>query len=203
MHRRVRTWIRAATIGQLAVLTIALQYPIRLLVNVAFLATACTSHPTSPAPTTSRAELTAFPNLDSYVLANSHDYDVKEHTGTTEEFSTADGIRCSINGYTAMSCSTPFALPGTTSGSTDSSCTSVGPNNVPLKDGDPHPYRFRQSNTSCTSGQSEKRLPNGSKINYDAQGVTYLTCAADVNLVACIDNQKHGFVLQPSRSWTF
>ena len=75
--------------------------------------------------------------------------------------------------------------------------------NVPLKDGDPHPYRFRQSNTSCTSGQSEKRLPNGSKLNYDAQGITYFTCAADVNLVASIDNQKHGFVLQPSRSWTF
>lgn len=173
------------------------------LIATAFAGAACTSNPASPTPTTARAELTNFPNLDKYVLVNSHDYDVKEHTGTTEEFSTADGIRCSINGYTAMSCSTPFALPGTSSGSTDSSCTSVGPNSVPLRDGDPQPYRFRQSTTSCTSGPLEKRLPNGSKMTYDAQGVTYFTCAADVNLVACIDDKKHGFVLQPSRSWTF
>lgn len=173
------------------------------LIATACLGTACTSHPTSPTPTTARAELTSFPNVDDYVLVNSSDYDVREHTGTTEEFSTADGIRCSINGYTSMSCSTPFALPGTTSGSTDTSCTSVGPNSVPLRDRDPHPYQFRQSNNSCTSGAPEKQLPNGSKINYDAQGVTYFTCAADVNLVACIDHNKHGFVLQPSRSWTF
>jgi hypothetical protein len=174
-----------------------------LLIATAYLATACASHPASPAPTTPHAELTTFPNLNDYALVTSHDYDVKEHTGTTEEFSTADGIRCSINGYTAMSCSTPFALPGTSSGSTDSSCTSVGPNSVPLRDGDPQPYRFRQSSTSCTSGPLEKQLPNGSKINYDAQGVTYFTCAADINLIACIDDKKHGFVLQPSQSWTF
>ncbi|MUL66494.1 hypothetical protein BOO86_18615 [Mycobacterium sp. CBMA 234] len=173
------------------------------LLAAAYLGAACASHPARPAPTTSRAELTSFPNLDSYVLVNSRDYDVAEHTGTTEEFSTADGIRCSINGYTEMSCSTPFALPGTTSGSTDSSCTSVGPSSVPLRDGDPQPYGFRQSNNSCTSGPLEKQLPNGSKINYDAQGVTYFTCAADANLVACINDKKHGFVLQPSRSWTF
>ncbi|MUL44570.1 hypothetical protein FZI85_17795 [Mycobacterium sp. CBMA293] len=174
-----------------------------IVAGFALFGAACTSHPASPAPTTSRAELTSFPNLDSYVLVNSHDYDVAEHTGTTEEFSTADGIRCSINGYTAMSCSTPFPLTGTTSGSTDASCTSVGPNSVPLRDGDPQPYRFLQSNNSCTSGPQEKQLPNGSKINYDAQGVRYFTCAADANLVACIDDKKHGFVLQPSRSWTF
>ncbi|BBZ57629.1 MULTISPECIES: hypothetical protein [Mycolicibacterium] len=74
-----------------------------------FAGDACSNHPASPTPTTARAELTSFPNLNDYVLVNSHDYDVKEHTGSTEEFSTADGIRCSINGYTAKSCSTPFA----------------------------------------------------------------------------------------------
>ena len=176
---------------------------LKVTAGFALFAAACTSHPSSPAPTTSHAALTSFPNLDRYVLVTGHDYDVQERTGTAEDFSTADGIRCSINGYTAMSCSTPFPLPGTNSGSTDTSCTWVGPDSVPLQDRDPHPYRFRQSSTSCTSGPLEKQLPDGSKINYDAQGVTYFTCAADSNLVACIDDQKHGFVLQPSHSWTF
>ena len=95
--------------------------PAFISAGFATFAAACTNHPTTPTPTTSRAALTTFPNLDGFVLVNSHDYDVKEHTGTTEKFSTADGIRCSVNGYTAMSCSAPFALPGTSAGSTDSS----------------------------------------------------------------------------------
>ena len=36
-----------------------------------------------------------------------------------------------------------------------------------------------------------------------SDGVTDFTCAAAENLVACIDNDKHGFVLQPSKSWVF
>jgi hypothetical protein len=93
-----------------------------------------------------------------------------------------------LDGCTAMRCSAPFALPSKTAGSTDTNCTSVGPNSVPLRDGDPQPYQFRLPNTSCTSRPLPKQLPGGSKVNYDAK------------LIACIDDKKHGFVLQPSRS---
>lgn len=102
-----------------------------------------------------------------------------------------------------MSCSTPFPLPGTTSGTTDTNCTFVGPNNVPAPDNGPHPYNFKQSPITCTSDPPGKQLPDGSKITYDAEGKTYFTCAADTNLLACIDDDHHGFVLQPTRSWTF
>jgi hypothetical protein len=144
-----------------------------------------------------------FPDLSGFTPVDGRPYEVAERTGGTQKFSTEDGIRCSINGYTSISCSTPFPLPGTTSGTTDNICTSVGPNNVPLAENDPHPYHFTQSTITCTSDPPEKKLPNGSKINYDAQGKTYFTCAADTNLVACIDDHQHGFVLQPTRSWTF
>lgn len=95
-------------------------------------------------------------------------------------------------GCTAMRCLAPVALPSKTAGSTDTNCTSVGPNSVPVRDGDPQPYQFRLSSTSCTSRPLAKQLPSGSKVNY-----------YDAKLIACIDDKKHGFVLQPSRSWTF
>lgn len=173
---------------------------LRIMVASLLAALSCASCGNSNQP---RPEVTKFPDLAEFKLVKSSPYEVAEHTGGAVEFSTESGIRCGLNGYISMSCSTPFPLPGTRSGTTDTTCTSVGPNNVPLTENDPHPYRFTQSTITCTSGPPRKQLPSGSKINYDAQGKTYVTCAADTNLLACIDDDHHGFVLQPTHSWTF
>lgn len=145
--------------------------------------------------------LTDFPNLDAFTAVDADAYDVAEHTGSTTEFKTADKFACELNGYVGMECSIPFAVPGFPSNG--EGCTSVGYTKIPMSDGDPHPYEFKHQDEPCPPADGRKLLPNNSKISYVAGGVTDFTCAAAENLVACIDNDKHGFVLQPSKSWVF
>jgi len=155
------------------------------------------------APSTAAAPPAGFPDLNNFVSVDSRPYDVVEHSGSTQEFKTESGIRCYINGYAGMSCTAPFALSDQAPASTGSGCTFVANKSIPADPNNPHPYQFKQQPAPCVSDDNPRRLSAGSKINYDADGATYFTCATDSNFVACIDRHDHGFVLQPSSSWTF
>lgn len=155
------------------------------------------------APPTAAAPPAGFPDLNNFVEVDSHPYDVMEHSGSTQEFKTASGIRCYINGYAGMSCTVPFALSNRAPADSGLGCAFVANNSIPVDPASPHPYQFKQQQAPCASDDNPKLLSAGSKINYSADGATYFTCATDSNFVACIDRHDHGFVLQLSNSWTF
>jgi hypothetical protein len=64
------------------------------------------------------------------------------------------------------------------------------------------PFRFERSDGLC-SPSTDTLLDVGQKLTLVANDTT--TCVVGANdLVACIDgDNQHGFVLQPSGSWTF
>jgi hypothetical protein len=167
------------------------------LVLTATVLTACGSPPPPPQP----QALTEFPNLDHFTAVDAASYDPAEHTGSTVQFKSGDGLFCSMNAGTGMGCSIPFAVPGIDGGQNDGGCTWAEPSTTP---DDPHPYEFKREDLPCPSGDSYKLLPDESKVAYAADGVTHFTCATGKpGFVACIDDQKHGFVLQKDKSWVF
>ncbi|MUL66495.1 hypothetical protein BOO86_18620 [Mycobacterium sp. CBMA 234] len=155
------------------------------------------------APTAATAPPPGFPDLNNFNSVDSHPYDVMEHSGSTQEFKADSGIRCDINGYIGMSCTVPFAVPDLAPSTTGPDCTFVAGNAIPADPNSPRPYQFKRQQNPCPSDDNHKLLPPGRKITYDAHGTTYFTCATDSTFVACIDRHDHGFVLQPSSSWTF
>jgi hypothetical protein len=166
----------------------------------AALFSACASPQSQPKPQT----LTQFPDLDHFAAVDAAAYDVAERADGTTQFKTAAGLYCAMNGSTGMGCSIPFAVPGIDASTSQSGCTWAEPTQVPIVDGDPHPYEFKREDLPCPSEGSYKSLPDSSKIAYVADNITQFTCATGNNdFVACIDNKKHGFVLQKAHSWVF
>ncbi len=106
-------------------------------------------------------------------------------------FRTPDGMNCAI-GPTSW-CS--GAIPGLPA-LEQSACPSVHQGASPAE-----PFAFGQSDQACFR-TNDALLNIGQKLTDDAHEVT---CVVGIdNLTACINTAtNHGFVLQPSGSWTF
>jgi predicted small integral membrane protein len=148
-----------------------------------------------------------FPDLSAFATVDWQQFDSggSPARGYLVRFSTPDGTtRCSIlNGLTASCVGNIAGIPDpapdysrdkdTFGGNDSGSCAGV------LFGGDSQ-YSFRRNGGGCPPFADAKTLQAGQKL------VKYqITCAVgDGNLTACINTAtNHGFVLQPSGSWTF
>jgi hypothetical protein len=147
-----------------------------------------------------------FPNLDQFAAVNNDDYVKQEHTGNTLYFKAPNGIECSLSGYLSMQCSgVPFALPDAGSDDASAGCTGVEPTFTPSRESG-NTYRFFHRPDACSTSEPDafKPLPANSKVSLNIDNAPQFTCAVGSDLVACIaPDENHGFVLQPSASWTF
>ena len=147
-----------------------------------------------------------FPNLDQFSAVDGKDYKKLEHWGNTIYFAAPNGIKCALSGYFSMQCDgVPFPLPDGGSNEASSGCTGVEPTVTPSRESD-NTYRFFHRPDPCSAADPKvfKPLPTNSKVSLEIDNSPQFTCAAGSDLVACIDPaENHGFVLQPSASWTF
>lgn len=144
----------------------------------------------SPAPKTA-APPANFPDLNTFTAVDPEDYHV---SGTS--FLSPDRIDCVLDfgphGVTVCS----GAIPGMPASTQGSGCAWVHKADPATIDA---PYVLEHSDDACATSLA-RPIQSGKKL-VGKNG----TCAVgDGGLVACIDaDNKHGFVLQPSGSWTF
>ncbi|MUL68268.1 hypothetical protein BOO86_27615 [Mycobacterium sp. CBMA 234] len=105
-------------------------------------------------------------------------------------FSTPDGVNCMIGATRTCYGNLPGLTPDQLS-----ACSSV------KQDDSSAPFRFNRSDQPCAP-VTDAPLKSGYKLTFDARGTTCVV--GQDRLTACIDSwHNHGFVLQPSGSWTF
>jgi len=106
-------------------------------------------------------------------------------------FRTPDGISCAIGGSSWCT----GAFPGL-SAEQQSPCASVRQG----ADGSA-PFRLESSDQPCVQ-TNDKVLEPGQKLTNTIYEITCMV--GDGNLTACVDTRNnHGFIFQPSGSWTF
>ena len=162
---------------------------------------------TTPGPTPPRPTSKTFPDLSSFATVDWQQFDSGGNParGYLVRFGTPDGTtRCSIlNGLTASCVGRVVGVPNTApeyssdkdtfAGNDSGSCAGVLPDNADS-------YSFRRNGGGCPPFADTRTLEAGQKL------VKYqMACAVgDGNVTACINTTtNHGFVLQPSGSWTF
>ena len=105
-------------------------------------------------------------------------------------FRTPDGVNCMIGAIRTCYGNLPGLGPAQLS-----ACSSV------IQDDPSAPFRFKQSDQPCAQA-TDALLNPGHKLTFEARGTTCVV--GQDRLTACIDSwHNHGFVLQPSGSWTF
>lgn len=105
-------------------------------------------------------------------------------------FRTPDGVNCMIGATKTCYGNLPGLAPAQTS-----ACSSV------MQDDPSTPFRFNRSDQQCVPA-TDAVLNPGYKLTFEARGTTCVV--GQDRLTACIDTwHNHGFVLQPSGSWTF
>lgn len=152
-----------------------------------------------------------FPDLSSYTAVDWQQFDPggSPGEGYLIRFSTPDGsTRCTIlNGLSASCVGKIVGMPSSApdysndrdafAGNDGGSCAGVL---LDASDPQKPQYAFRKDGGGCPPFSETKTLSTGQKL------VKYqMACAVgDGNLTACINTAtNHGFVLQPSGSWTF
>lgn len=158
------------------------RYTITLLLTL----TACSSSPPElPSPPTS------FPDLNAFRAVDRKDFKLG---GTA--FVSPDQISCLLDYGPHKSVVCGGNIDGIADSVTGTGCPEVrkpedGPSDAP--------YVISRPDGDCASARV-KPITAGKKLIGDNS-----TCVVGKNnLVACIDaDHKHGFVLQPSGSWTF
>lgn len=165
-------------------------------------------HTTTPGPTPPHPASKTFPDLSFFTTVDWQQFDSggSPARGYLVRFSTPDGTtRCNIlNGLTASCVGNIAGMPSsapeysrdndTFAGNDSGSCAGV------LLDATDSQYSFRRSGGGCPPFADAKTLQACQKL------VKYqITCAVgDGTMTACINTAtNHGFVLQPSGSWTF
>jgi hypothetical protein len=147
----------------------------------------------------------SFPNFDVFTSVDNAEYTKQQHWGNTVYFEAPNGITCSLSAYFLMSCTgIPFAVPGSDPAGEPNSCSRVEATVTPSRETG-NTYRFVRS-SDCRPPTSDvfRPLPGGSKVSLDVDGSALFTCAVNADLVACIHHEEdHGFVIEPSGSWTF
>ena len=147
--------------------------------------TACTSAPETYSPPP------GFPDLSSFTEETSPDF-----TASGFAFDTSQQISCVLDfgPHNITVCSGNIrGVPDSVQGS---GCVAVRKPDPATTEAS---YVFDRSGPKCVTSRRPTIEP-GKKLTADNG-----TCAAgDDGLVACIDaDNRHGFVLQPSGSWTF
>lgn len=147
---------------------------------------ACSSAPTTATPPANFPDLNAFAAIDP-----------NDPKRTYDLFVSPEQISCSLDAgpqKESIECSgSLLRLPDSVTGAGCPTVRKVG-------DSTDAPYAFERSEPECGSSRFMP-LAAGRKI----VGKNGNTCVVgDGGLVACIDaDNKHGFVLKPSGSWTF
>jgi hypothetical protein len=135
-----------------------------------------------------------FPDLNAFVEASgSTDFSRPDKWANRYAFfRTPDGISCMIGSL--KQCHGP--IPGLPA-SDPATCPMV----IQTYDARSEPFRITQSDKPCAA-PTDNLLDIGQKLTFAAYDTT---CVVGENrLTACIDSgNDHGFVLQPSGSWTF
>lgn len=144
-----------------------------------------------------------LPKFDDFATVVAEKFYVPLRGGPTYQFVTATGVRCEIN-LNAMGCYANFPDPDTPANTV---CMSAIPKDQATSH-PPYTYVIQYVEGECarSSDRTDQVLEVGTKLVADwGPAVGQFTCAAGTReLVTCIDNHSsHGFVLQPTGSWTF
>lgn len=157
----------------------------RYVAIVALGLTACSSAPQTASPPT------GFPDLSRFTAETSPDF-----TASGRGFNTSQQISCVLDfgPHNVTVCSGKIrGVPDSVQGS---GCVAVRKPDSATTEAS---YAFERSGAECVTSRRPTIEP-GRKLTADNG-----TCAVgDDGLIACIDaDNRHGFVLQSSGSWTF
>lgn len=155
------------------------------LAVLVFVLAACSSTSELPAPPE------GFPDLNSFTAVDPKDYSLG---GTA--FVSPEQIHCVLDNGPRKTVVCGGNIDGVPDSLGGDGCPRVSkPDDSPSDT----PYSITRTKGACASARF-KPITTGKKLKGDNS-----TCVVGKNnLVACIDaDHKHGFVLQPSGSWTF
>jgi hypothetical protein len=134
-----------------------------------------------------------FPDLNEFQSADPADYDVG-----AANFYSPGMVHCLLDWGQEQTVICGGDIPGVPATVPGTGCPHV--RKVDRSSSHDEPYVIMREQGECVSARSVKTMQVGRKLTK-----ANATCAVgDNQLVACIDaDRKHGFVLQPSGSWTF
>jgi hypothetical protein len=169
---------------------------------LALATTACTQQVAG----TARAEpqTHVFPDLDQFTETTSDVYDVPLRGGPSVEFITPTGVECRIT-LGGPGCSGPFSTDPYRPG--DAVCSSAYSTNHGRRDL-PLTYTITSFQEKCPAPKTpqDRLLPSGQKlvVDWGSESGEFTCAVGPADRVACIDGRgDHGFVIEPSGSWTF
>jgi hypothetical protein len=150
--------------------------------------------------------LVAFPDFNQFSAANIDEYEGKNsHGDHFITFKTDSGLSCFANLYAAkalggIECDSKD-MPGFPAGAKGQELRQTARPGTVLTESVTRAasnagFEFRL--TRDTVDDSVKALPAGQRLVVNDTG-----CAAGDNLLACIDGDRHGFVVSPAGSWAF
>ena len=156
---------------------------------------------TSRADSDPVSQLAAFPDFNAFRPA-----DVKSYSGTGPRgdeyvaFKTDGGVSCfayvyGARGLGAISCDSR-GMPGFPADAKGQEREGATRTESVLREPSNGPFQFWV--TTSTVDESVKVLPSGERLLVNESG-----CASGDDLLACIDVDRHGFVVSPKGSWAF
>jgi hypothetical protein len=158
--------------------------------------------PSAPTP----PGLVAFPDFNDFQQADVDTYSGKNsHDDTFVTFRTASGMSCFAYVYKTpalgdIACDSKSmpGFPADAKGQELRESARPGSTftNSVLRMDSASPFEFRITRDRVDN--SAKELSAGQRLVINDTG-----CAVDDDLLACIDGQKHGFVVSPTGSWAF
>ncbi|KAA0096854.1 hypothetical protein CIW49_19610 [Mycolicibacterium sp. P1-18] len=154
---------------------------------MAFVLAACSPSPTSASPPPN------FPNVDAFTAVDAGDYD---DLGDTNFLSPNEQVDCALDWgpHESVICN---GIPGVPASVAGAGCPTVRKAD---ESGGDAPYAITRTDGGCVTARSVKPMNAGRKL----VGKNATCVVGEDELVACIDaDKRHGFVLQPSGSWTF
>ena len=164
-----------------------LRRSVRVIVVLALALAACSPTPEIASPPS------RFPDLGAFTAVDPGDYD---DLGATKFLSPNEQVNCLLDRgpHESVIC---LGFPGVPDSVAGTGCATV--RKADESDGD-GPYAITRSGSGCVTARSVRPMNAGRKL----VGKNATCVAGEDQLVACIDaDNRHGFVLRPSGSWTF
>jgi hypothetical protein len=159
---------------------------------------------TTPGDAHSEPAAPQFPDLSSYSAVKAEQFYLPLRGGPSYEFITPNQIHCRTTlGGIACSGNLP-AVPDSAPEEKGDGCALV--EGDLSTSGHTGPYSFSRGNGQCPpfGGDHFETLAAGQKTTLYMFQTSTVTCGVGPNdLLACTDTDSHGFVVQPSGSWTF
>ena len=164
-----------------------LRRSVRVIVVLALALAACSPTPEIASPPS------RFPDLGAFTAVDPGDYD---DLGATKFLSPNEQVNCLLDRgpHESVIC---LGFPGVPDSVAGTGCATV--RKADESDGD-GPYAITRSGSGCVTARSVRPMNAGRKL----VGKNATCVVGEDQLVACIDaDNRHGFVLRPSGSWTF